>query len=604
MLNPIPSRRLRATVSANGYEGIALLLCVLLGLAMILNTQLGGESMWFWYATYFKDGAKLYSGLHIALQPYFVLETATWMRLFGNKSLVYEIPSVLHLLALCAGLYLVLRESDWRGWQKGILLAGAFILFVGGNSYRFDDYHVIAEGFILYAFVLLLWLARPRSSHSQYLLVAALGALSGLTITCRLTDGAALLAASAICLPFLLRGRRATSLCLLFLVAALTALLVVKLTGDTLSAYVSNSIIEAAGSKGGTGSIFSAPFLLFSNAVQRLQGSGKKILFFLLFLFLLGPSMQSTWRRGLCYLFPLQLGVAAVAFLLCPKDTRWQLETGSLIIAVVLALLLATYLVTPLVAAHFAASRLLGREVLWNPREVLVVVPLAVWASNSAGAGAAPLTNYYAPIAMLLLLIVVIVPAQGVPSWVGTSLTTVLLLIAVSGFAEKILIPYSWQNYVFSPMFQNRQWYRHPVYGPLYIDRDLLHFNQAVCADIGDADFQSRPKLLSLPYPFANYFCVTPPWHGYVQTFFDTSTRPVIEHLMEELNTAPPQWILYQRQLDILTGSERLYNHGQPLAQRDLDTLIMHKLDSGQWKLIEKRDYLKGDGWWIIQTHP
>jgi len=213
MPNSSPFRRLKATVSANRYEGIALLLCVLLGLAMIVNTQLGGESMWFWYATYFKDGARLYSGLHIALQPYFVLETATWMRLFGNMSLVYEVPSVLHLLALCAGLYLVVRESDWPGWQKGTMLAGAFVLFVGGKSYRFDDYHVIAEGFILYAFLILLLLARSRPARSQYLLVAALGVLSGLTLTCRLTDGAALLAASAISLPFLLRSRRRLSFC-------------------------------------------------------------------------------------------------------------------------------------------------------------------------------------------------------------------------------------------------------------------------------------------------------------------------------------------------------------------------------------------------------
>jgi len=428
--------------------------------------------------------------------------------------------------------------------------------------------------------------------------------LSGLTLTCRLTDGAALLAASAISLPFLLRSRRRLSFCLLFAVAVLTSLLVIRLTGDTLSAYVSNSIIEAAGSKGGTGSIVTAPFLLFSNALQLLRSSGKKLLLFLLVLFLLGPLLRRTWRKGLLYLFPLQLALTVVAFLFCSKDVQWQLWTGSLITAVVLALLLFTYLVTPVVAAHFASSKLVDRDVHWNPREALVLVPLAVWASNSAGAGADPLTNYYAPIAMLLLLIVVVLPARSVPSWVGTSFAAALLLIGISGFTEKVLVPYSWQNYVFSPMFQNRQWYRHPVYGPLYIDRVLLHFSEAVCSDMGDADFQSRPELLSLPYPFANYFCATPPWHGYVQTFFDTSTRPVIEHLMEELNTAPPQWILYQRQLDILAGAERLYNHGQPLAQRDLDTLIMQKLRSGQWKLIEKRDYLKGDGWWMIQTHP
>jgi hypothetical protein len=45
-----------------------------------------------------------------------------------------------------------------------------------------------------------------------------------------------------------------------------------------------------------------------------------------------------------------------------------------------------------------------------------------------------------------------------------------------------------------------------------------------------------------------------------------------------------------------------MYNHGQPLAQRDLDTLIVQKMASGEWQLVDKKDYLVGDGWWIIRT--
>lgn len=63
-------RSFREAIFANKYECLALLLCLLLGLAMIVNTQLGGEGMWFWYATLFNQGAKLYSGLHTALQPF------------------------------------------------------------------------------------------------------------------------------------------------------------------------------------------------------------------------------------------------------------------------------------------------------------------------------------------------------------------------------------------------------------------------------------------------------------------------------------------------------------------------------------------------------
>ena len=140
----------------------------------------------------------------------------------------------------------------------------------------------------------------------------------------------------------------------------------------------------------------------------------------------------------------------------------------------------------------------------------------------------------------------------------------------------------------------------------MYIDRDLLYLSKSICSDIGANPGVTHPELLSLPYPFPNYFCDTPPWHNYVQTFFDTSTRASIEHLMSELDTAPPQWIVYQRQLNIMVGAERLYNHGRPLAQRDLDRMILQKLASGQWTLVGFSDYLghEGGGWFVIRTRP
>ena len=81
-------------------------------------------------------------------------------------------------------------------------------------------------------------------------------------------------------------------------------------------------------------------------------------------------------------------------------------------------------------------------------------------------------------------------------------------------------------------------------------------------------------------------------------------TSAAIHHLEDELNSAPPEFLVYQRQLRILEGAERLYNHGQPLPQRELDSMMMGKIASKQWTLIERRPYLKGDGWFIIRTRP
>jgi hypothetical protein len=152
-------------------------------------------------------------------------------------------------------------------------------------------------------------------------------------------------------------------------------------------------------------------------------------------------------------------------------------------------------------------------------------------------------------------------------------------------------------------MFTNREWYRHPVYGPMYIERDELQFLSSVCSEIQQGTTRT-PELLSLPFPQASYFCSIPPWHGYVQTFFDTSARATVLQMIQELETAPPEWIVYQRQMVNLAGHEQLYNRGQRLAQRDLDELIMKKIASGEWQLVDKRNYLTGDGWYIVRTRP
>jgi hypothetical protein len=603
------TRPSRHFFSGRVYQGLAVLACVLLGLAMVANNQMGGESMWFWYATVFHHGAKLYSQLHTALQPFFVLETDLWLQLLGQKIMLEQIASLFQILSMCLALFLVLRESDWPDWQKACVLLGAFALTVSGHSYRFDDYHVVAETFIFYALAVLCIIARTEAVRRQLGLVTVLGVLCGLTFVTRLTDGAALLAASALSFLFLLRRRKLASIALMCLAGALTVVLVVRMTGDSFSSYVSNSIIHAAGSKGGTGSIFAAPFLMLRNTLHPLFTQTKRVLAVIALIVAIGPLVFRFWKAGIRYIFGLQLAAALLAFCLVPHVRKVELLHGSLISVTVLLLTTLMYVLPIVVLVRLIVARKGNRA--WDVREVLVLLPLAEWASYSAGAAAEPLTNYYAPVALLLLLVPVVQPFRTYARWANVSFATVMMLLAFSSISGKIITPYSWQNYRYGSMFVNRQWYHHPIYGEMYIDKDLLQFSEAVCSDLGEGKNigvglgPGRPELLSLPYPYPNYFCDTPPWHNYVQTFFDTSTQATIEHLMSELDSDPPQYIVYQRQLNIMNGSERLYNHGHPWAQRALDTMIMQKLASGQWHLIEKRNFLPlGEGWFIIQTHP
>jgi hypothetical protein len=604
---------IRDAFSGKVYQCLAILFCVLFGIAMIANTQMGGEAEWFWYASLLHGGAKLYADLHLPLQPLFVLEMDAWMQLFGVKCLVTETPSVIHVFVFCLGIFLILRESDWPDWQKAIVLASAFLICIQCTAYRFDDYHVTADIFIFYSLVLLLMIARVEPVRRQFGLAAGLGVLSGLTITTRLNDGTALMVAAGICLLVLARKKKLVLVSLFVVAAALTVVLVVKLTGDSFSDYFSNSVIKAAGAKGGTGSILTAPFRLFVNALQMFHGR-RWIFLWVVAMVAAGALIQRYWKSGVRYIVVVQLGIAGVAFALSSHYRREELISGAFISFLAVFLIVVNYLLLPLVASRFLMSRMGDGKREWNPREILILIPLAELASASASTAATTSNGFlFSQIAMLLLLIPVIQPFRKQASWANASLVTIMVLMGLSAMTGKIRDPYSWLSFHSSPMFVNRQWYKHPVYGPMYMDSDLLHFIEPICRQIGQGN--PRPELLSMPFSYPNYFCNTPPWHGYVQTFFDTSTRSTINHLINELDTAPPQWIVYQRQMKIMRGQEEVLHHGQPLAQRDMDEMIMRKIATGQWQLIDKSNYLvaatadeknyqEGDGWLFIRTRP
>ena len=335
------------------------------------------------------------------------------------------------------------------------------------------------------------------------------------------------------------------------LVTALTIVITVKLTGDSLSAYASSSIFRAAASKGGTGSIFAAPFLVIKYTFEMVKQH--KLALTLVLMIGMSAGIARWWSRGIRYIIPIQLAFAALAFVGASAVRRDDLKRGGLFEYLVLVLTLLMYVALAVVLVRFVRYK--QGKGNWDPREILIVLPILEWASYSAGAAAEPLTNYYAPVALLLLLIPVVQPFRKFAVWANPSYLTIMLLIAISGISGKIITPYSWQNYRYDGMFRNRQWYHHPIYGEMYIDRDLLKFSEKTCADIGAVPGQPGPELLSLPYPYPNYFCNTPPWHNYVQTFFDTATRGTIEHMMDELKTDPPKWIIYQRQLNIMICS-------------------------------------------------
>src|SRR5258705_12880648 len=153
---PKPTSRFREAFDRNTrYQTLVLVCCILFGVALIANVQSAADGAWFWYAVFLNSGRRLYADMHLALQPLFVLETATFLALFGKGWLASKIPSFLHLVAYCFGLYLLARHSRLPDWQRALLLACAFFVSIAFEGYRFDDYRVVADCFRLYSIILL-----------------------------------------------------------------------------------------------------------------------------------------------------------------------------------------------------------------------------------------------------------------------------------------------------------------------------------------------------------------------------------------------------------------------------------------------------------------
>lgn len=578
--------------------------CVLFGLALIAQTQSAGDGGWFLYAWFLHDGARLYSQMHLALQPVFVLETKWFLAAFGPGWIASKLPAVFHLVAYCIALRLLVRRSDFTDAQKAILFACGFFFPLGFEAYRFDDYHVLADCFELYSLVVLLALPKASKYVKQFVLVGVLGMFCGLSITTRLNDGAALFVGVALGIPLLALRYRLRSLALFCIATALTITLVVRLTGDSLHDYASYSIFHAASSKGGAGSVLGYPINLPLETASWLLVHWQMdiVIIYVMLCAIAWVSMLRPFiRRQGSHELVMAIGGATLIllpFLWLHKALLSSAPNVTFpipLVSIAAILTLFAYMLGTLVCIRL--FRWLFRSIFpyqWDRNEILLLIPIGQLASGSMSSAGTHL-GLYGPLGVLIILLSIRQPVHFRTSWFRSFAIAVAVILVISIALFKARDPFSWHTYRERPLFVGRVLYRHPVYGPMIIDKDLLGFIQPVCDTINSSS--SQPQLLSLPYSYANYFCAIPPWNGYVQTFFDTSSKETIQGLMDRLNAAPPTWILYQRQLKTLQLHEKTFNRGQPLQHRYLDQMIEQKIADGTWQVVYSSSYGDSPAW-------
>jgi len=583
----------------DGWAVLAAALCFLFGLMLIANIQPLGDGIWFWYGAAVDQHQHLYSDLHLSLQPFFALMTGLFEAALGVGWLAFKVWPALQAFLFCAGLLVVSRFAPLKDWQRGILISAVFGLTITATLFRFDDYHVTTQCFELFSIYLLLMLNRGASPRESVAIVMGLGVLVGLCVSNRLNDGAGLFVGVGLALLVMLRGRRPLQLLLFCAMSALTLLLLIWATGDSVSAWFYNSIVYASKMKGGTGTILLFPLLLPYRLINAL------------------PSIRA---------FVLLGCIACGAFLLVRESRKSQENQRSAprtrkFVLVFITLVLALSFVMGIKGTanasigEFGGLVLLGigvwvhllllrniayRKYSWEKLQVLFLIPFWALIAGALTSGSG-LPDYCPTVALTLLLAPIASPWFRDKKEAQTLLVFVASCILVAALPAKAYLPYEWHHYQSKPLFVDREWYRHPIYGPMVIENDKLQFILPICQAIHATG--PSAELLSLPFPYPNYFCGIKPWHGYVQTWYDTSGRRTIDALDAELGQAPPEWIVYQRALDTIWIHEWTAKLREPLAHRDLDREIMGKIVSGHWTVVQ-RSCFDGSDWILIRTSP
>ncbi len=454
--------------------------------------------------------------------------------------------------------------------------------------------------FVVYSILLLLRL-RSEGTRGPVLITACLlGVIAGLSVSNRLNDGTALAAASGIMLFFLARRARAAAVLCFAVLSASTFVLVILLTHDSLHDWWMRTVVLAAAIKGGTNSIFLAPFKL-PVRMARLLGQ-KGVAGNLIAEILLAASCSYLAVRSQRERLRLRarssvvaLGIALLSTALLLQQTHGaRPEEAATAVGVFVSLSLGAFVL-------FRAVRALltGNIARFNAMELLLFFPGLQLIAGAMTSGVSVL-EAFPQVALLFLVLPLALPGvlqRTAPRAAYLSLAAALILCSA---IYKTRVPYSWHHFTDRALFLDRQWYDHPVYGELYVERDQLAFMRQVCTEI-QSDGPAT-ELLSLQNPYPNYFCNVAPWHDYVQTWYDTTSEQTIDTLDAQLTQAPPKWIVYQRALDTMQAHEAVFNNGRPIPHRKLDRLIMNHIADGQWKVVE-RQWFEGADWIVIRTH-
>jgi len=570
------------------------LLCFLFGCLLLFTVVAAGDGTWFFYAQSFLKGQRLYSDLHLVQQPVFILVNALGISIFGNSFYGQKIIFLIVLGFYVTFIYLLVARSKQSQLFKAILFLCVFFISIHFEAYRFDDYHVFTNTLVLMNLYFLINYIENDKDNSKNIYIYLSGVVLALCILTRVTDGFMLIISTY--LLYICRWKPSLRRDIFINFSSMTLVLgtIFIMINENVSTWLSSTIIDAAGSKGGSG-LLSAPIHLIKNSFEYLYYPPKwkeyLVIFTNVFVSLVFSKVllkESVIVKLIGLVFILIIN--AVLFLV-----SFSKGLDIIVLLTALSVVVLFSFCTLRIIQYTTYKKFSSGTYNIFYIELILIVPALLFISGSLSSGGYHFGLYF-PFALLILCFFNIVNLKAHATF---STSVFLFFVAMLGLAYKTLNPYSWHSYRAPALIsENRMFVESRVLGPLFVGSELYKFIAPVCklTEARDA------SLLSIPFPFANYFCGIDVWHGYVQTFFDTTPRSKVNLLISELAKRPPNFIFYQQQLDNLRDHEVIFNHGNSLPQRELDSFILNKVKRNQWKVVYSSDFGSGNLWMLIDT--
>jgi hypothetical protein len=566
--------------------------CFLFGVFLLVYVVSPADGYWTLHAELMRQGSRLYSDLGVNQQPLYFILSMWSLGIAPNTILGQRILPGLVLLCYVYLTYRTSRLARLHPMESGLLQLAVFFTAIHPVFFRFDDYHAVTHVWVLTSvFLSARYISGAEPLRRYVLLQVTLATLIFLT---RINDALAI--AASVGLIVVLKQRFSRELMLvgtgaLLLSASIIAVALLVL-GETPTAWVNSTLLEASTAKGGEG-IWRYPFRLLMNSAAYVATPTLAPLPLLLLPAVAGLALA--WRKrseprvsnalvaitGLYLIFVLRWGYQSDIFY---SLTPWVLLG---MIALVLGRALHT--------ATRKVQRADPQSGIWALG--LYPIFLFIFGSLSSGGGFGGLEF---PLAVTLLLVpLVALSSLSPPFKTGARFAFAALCLLLAAYAVKARFnnPWSWWSYRVSAPAPNVSIRQDDRLGTHFITSELASFIDPVCAKL-----DTSKTMWSTPFSFANYYCGVPAWRGYLQTWYDLSTAPKITRLLADLRRSPPDYVLYQKLEGALRFHETLFHRGQPLPYRKLEAYIGERVSRGEWQVIHESRAFPDSHWFLLRT--